>query len=93
MTSVAQCELQRISIGFFFGGCMCVRSCENSTTCHFIPYLMNLGENYNFLLTFLEQAVQEGCEVSLSGDIQDLSVRLPAQPVAGRLLWQRGWTK
>lgn len=62
-----------------------MRSCENSTVCHFIPYLVNLGENDNFLLTFLEQAVQGGCEFS-SGDIQNLPGCLLVQPPVGSLL-------
>ena len=34
----------------------------------------------------LEQAAQRGCGVSFSGDIQDLSRRLPAQLTVGNLL-------
>ena len=40
----------------------------------------------------LEQAAQEGCGVSFSGDTQDPPGQGPVQPALGDPAWAGGWT-
>ena len=50
-------------------------------------FCTNMRNNFfTVSVTALEQIAQRGCGVSFYGDIQDLSGRLPVQPIVGNLL-------